>query len=397
MFEYRMMKRVLPALILCTFASMVGSGIVAPLLPTYASRLGIAGIWLGIIFGAFSLSRAFLSPVFGRLSDKQGRRRYICIGVAGYALVSLGYTWADTPEVLVVVRLLQGAASAMILPIAQAYVGDISPEGEEGKWMGYFNAAFVAGFGFGPLLGGTVSDLFDIDVAFYVMGAMNLLALVAALVLLPAKEQRKVARPGQSSFRSMSRSPLTLGLWSMSFANALGMGASQAFFPILAHEIAGATPTQVGILLTVQIMVSSLGQAFGHLGDRWNRRWLAVLGHAISLIYLAGLPFTHDFYMMVILSVITGIGAAVSSWGTSALMVTEGRKFGMGSAMATFNMVGGLGMWLGPMLGGFFAQLISTSSTFFFAAATVAFSCLLFVWLAMRRRDDGAGLPTRLA
>jgi MFS family permease len=390
-----MMKRILPVLILCTFSSMVGSGIVAPLLPIYATNLGIAGIWLGVIFGAFSLSRALLSPVFGRLSDRQGRRKFICIGVAGYTLLSVAYAFAQTQEVFLVVRLAQGAASAMIVPIAQSYVGDLCPEGEEGRWMGYFNAAFVAGFGCGPLLGGIVTDHFGMAAAFYTMGGLNLVALVVALSLLPQKEQRRVSQRGQASFRSMSRSPVTLGLWAMGFASALGAGASQAFFPILAHEIARSTPTEVGILLAIQILVSSLGQSFGRLGDRYNRSWLAVGGNAIGLIYLVGMPFARDFSMLVVLSIVTGIGAAVSSWGTSAMMVTEGRQFGMGSALATFTMVGGFGMWLGPMVGGIFAQQVGTGSAFFFAAAAVVLACALFIWLAMLRKRDApaAGQP----
>lgn len=390
-----MMKRVLPVIMLCTFCSMMGSGIVAPLLPIYATQLGITGIWLGIIYGVFSLSRACLSPVFGRLSDLKGRRIFICIGVAGYALLSVAYAFAQTQEILAIVRLLQGMASAMIVPIAQAYVGDLSPEGQEGRWMGYFNAAFAAGFGVGPLLGGLMTDHFGSQSAFFTMGAMNLIALVVAVVLLPRKEQRRVAPRGQGSFKTMSRSPLVVGLWSMGFANALGSGASQAFFPILAHEVAGATPTQVGILLGIQILVSSVGNSFGRLADRWNRRWLTVGGNAISLLYLVGMPFAHDFTILIGLSVITGIGASISSWGTSALMVTEGRRFGMGAMLSTNNVTNGIGMWLGPLAGGVLAQQIGTGSVFFFAAAMVAIACLLFIRLAIRRRQDdqAAGPP----
>jgi MFS family permease len=390
-----MIKKVLPVLCLCTFCSMVGSGIVAPLLPIYATNLGITGIWLGIIFGVFSLSRAFLSPVFGRLSDRKGRRVFICIGVAGYTALSVAYAYAETQEMLALVRLLQGAASAMIVPIAQSYVGDLTPKGEEARWMGYFNAAFAAGFGCGPLLGGIMTDHFGQQMAFFTMGALNLVALVVALSLLPRQENRRVTTGEQASFRTMSRSPITLGLWAMGFSNALGSGASQAFFPIIAHEIAGATPTQVGILLAIQILVSSVGNSFGRMGDRFNRRWLAVGGNAISLVYLVAIPFARDFSMLAILSVVTGIGSSIASWGTSALMVTEGRRFGMGASLATLTMLGGFGMWLGPMAGGIFVEHADTSSAFFFAAVAVAVACALFIWLAILRGRDrpAAGNP----
>ena len=139
-----MIKKIFPILALCVFSSMLGVGIIAPLLPLYAESMGATGIWLGIIFAGFSISRAILMPIIGRLSDRSGRKLFICTGLFIYAVISLGYIWADTISQLTLVRLVHGAAAGMIMPIAQAYVGDISPEGEEGKWMGFFYTAFFA-------------------------------------------------------------------------------------------------------------------------------------------------------------------------------------------------------------------------------------------------------------
>ena len=137
---------------------MLGIGIIAPLLPIYADNLGATGIWIGIVFAGFSISRAIIMPFIGKLSDQHGRKRFICIGLLLYAITSLGFIWADSVYQLVLVRFLQGAVAAMIVPIAQAYMGDLAPEGEEGKWMGYFNAVFFTGFGLGPLMGGALSE-----------------------------------------------------------------------------------------------------------------------------------------------------------------------------------------------------------------------------------------------
>jgi len=136
-----MIKKAFPVLALSIFSSMLGVGIIAPLLPLYADSLGATGIWLGIIFGGFSVSRAIFMPIIGRLSDHGGRKLFISIGLLVYAIISLGYIWASSVSQLTLVRLIQGAAAGMIIPIAQAYIGDISPEGEEGTWMGYFHTA----------------------------------------------------------------------------------------------------------------------------------------------------------------------------------------------------------------------------------------------------------------
>ena len=195
-----MIKKVFPILVLSIFSSMLGVGIIAPLLPLYAENLGATGIGLGIIFGGFSISRAIIMPIAGRLSDQSGRKLILGIGLLAFAIISPGYLWADSVIDLSLVRFFHGIAAGMIIPIAQAYVGDISPEGEEGKWMGYFNASFFAGFGFGPLMGGALTEHFGMNVAFYSMGGLNLLAFLVAVLLLPESSRREIAIKPHLSF-----------------------------------------------------------------------------------------------------------------------------------------------------------------------------------------------------
>src|SRR4030042_1223989 len=175
-----MIKKVFPALALSIFASMLGVGIIVPLLPLYAENLGATGIWIGIIFASFSISRAIISPFVGRLSDRRGRKLLLRLCLLISAIVSLGYT-SNSLWGLTLVRLLHGAASGMIQPVAQAYIGDVAPKGEEGKWMGYFNAAFFTGFGFGPLMGGVLTDHFGMNSSFLTMSGLNLLAFLIVI------------------------------------------------------------------------------------------------------------------------------------------------------------------------------------------------------------------------
>ena len=155
-----MIKKVFPILALSIFSSLLGSGIIAPLLPLYADSLGASGVWLGAIFAGFAVSSTISTPIFSKLSDRQGRKRYISTGLFFFGVTSVGFIWASSVYELTLIRFLQGIAGGMIIPIARAYIGDLAPEGEEGKWMGYSNAAFFAGFGVGPLLGGVLAERF---------------------------------------------------------------------------------------------------------------------------------------------------------------------------------------------------------------------------------------------
>jgi len=376
-----MIKKVFPILALSTFSSMLGVGIISPLLPLYAENLGATGIWIGIIFSSFSISRTIFMPIIGRLSDQRGRKLFLCVGLLIYSIISLGYIWASTVSQLTLVRLIQGAAAGMIIPIAQAYVGDISPEGEEGTWMGYFNAAFFTGFGFGPLLGGVLTDHFGMTVAFSTMGGLNLLAFLIAALFLPEIKQREMATNPRTSFREMGTSGIIKGLVSFRLAFALGRGAFVAFLPILAGIYIGLPPSLIGIILTVNILVMSLFQIYGGIiADRFNRRALVVIGSLINLTYLTLIPLGGNFWQLLAICALGGLGGALSMPAASAMIVEEGRKFGMGSTIAVFAMAMSIGMSIGPIVSGAIVDFINIGSVFYFSAAIGLIGTILFTW-----------------
>jgi len=376
-----MTKKAFPVLALSIFSSMLGVGIIAPLLPLYAENLGATGIWIGIIFAGFSISRAIIMPIAGRLSDRRGRKLFLSIGLLSYSIISLGYIWANSVLGLTLVRLIHGLAAGMIMPIAQAYIGDISPEGEEGKWMGYFNAAFFTGFGFGPLMGGVLTDHFGMNVAFSTMGGLNLLAFLIVALFLPKVRQRKIPASLHPSFKEMSTSSMIKGIFSFRLAFSLGRGAFAAFLPIFAGIYIGLSPTLIGILIAVNILLmSTLGIYGGHVADRFNRRILVIVGSLANLTYLALIPLGGNFWQLLGICALGGASGAIAMPAASALTVEEGRRFGMGSTMAIFGMAFSIGMAIGPILSGVIADLVNINSVFYFGAIMGLVGTSLFVW-----------------
>ena len=157
-----MIKKVFPILALCVFSATLGIGIISPLLPLYIDEIGASGVGLGVIMASYFISNSLFVPIAGRLSDRKGRKKFLTVGLMMYGLIAVGYIFAMNVVLLSLVRFGMGIAGAMTIPIAIAYLGDLSPEGEEGKWMGYANAFFFSGFGFGPLIGGVVTEHFGI-------------------------------------------------------------------------------------------------------------------------------------------------------------------------------------------------------------------------------------------
>jgi len=376
-----MLKKVFPILAVSIFSAMLGVGLITPLLPLYAQDLGATGIQLGIIFAGYGISNSILTPIMGRLSDRRGRKIFLCIGLAGYVIISLGYVWAANVSQLTLVRVIQGVAGAMIIPIAMAYIGDLSPEGEEGKWMGYANAAFFSGFGIGPLLGGALAERFGMNTSFYAMGGLCLLAFLVAVLLLPEIRQRKIGEKGHLSLKEMSTSPIVRGLFSFRLTQAIGRGSILTFLPIFAATYVGLGPTLIGVLLAVNMlpMIVLLAPA-GRLADRFNRKALVILGNIIYLITLVLIPLANTFWQQLWLCLPRATGGAISMAAATALTVEEGRKFGMGSTISILMMAMSIGFAAGPLLSGVIADSVDVNAVFYFGAAVGLIGTGLFAW-----------------
>ena len=100
-----MIKEAFPILALSIFSSILGVGMITPLLPIYAENMGATGISIGMIFAGFAISRTIIMPVSGRLSDRIGRKLFFCIGLLSYAIFPLGHVYADIVLELILVRL----------------------------------------------------------------------------------------------------------------------------------------------------------------------------------------------------------------------------------------------------------------------------------------------------
>ena len=363
------------------FVAMLGMGIVAPLLPLYAEDLGASGIWIGIIFSGFALSATIVTPIAGRLSDRWGRKLFLLIGLLSSSIVSLGYIWADNALHLTLVRLIHGAVSSIIMPVAHAYIGDISPEKEEGEWMGYLNAAFFTGLGIGPFIGGILSDHFSMSAAFLTMGSLNLLAFLIVASLLPEIKPKKTSSHPYASFKAVSTSGMVKGIFSFRLVLSIGMAAFVAFLPIFAAASIGLSQTLIGVLVAVNILVMSLAGIYGGIiADRLNRRALVIAGSLINIAYLALIPQASNFWQLLAICALGGLGGAIAMPAASALTVEEGRKFGMGSIMAIFVMAFSIGFFTGPLLGGVIADYISINSVFYFGSIVGLIGTGLFIW-----------------
>lgn len=364
----RTKKRIFNILFISVFAAMLGLGIVSPLMPIFAKDLGANGIWLGIIFSGFSLSRGIFMPIIGKISDRKGRKKFITLGLFLYSIISLLYLLAYDVYSLTAIRIIHGFASAMVIPIAMAYVGETTKEGKEGSSMGTFNVALFLGMGAGPFLGGILNDSFGISSVFYAMFCLTVSSFLITLFLLPDINYSDEVKTKKSvPFRKIIKSDIIKGLLLFRAIGAIGRGGVMSFLPIFASRI-HITPSRVGTIISVNIFLTALLQgAFGKLADRYNKFYLVLIGSTIGALALLCVPFACNFWALLLISSLMGLGGAISMPAATAITVKVGQKVGMGTSMGVFNTAMSIGMILAPLISGVVMDTLGLTSIFYVA------------------------------
>jgi len=391
-------KKILTTVLLAIFIALLGVGIIAPIMPLYATDLGATGIGLGLMVASFSISRGVLQPFVGSLSDRQGRKRFLVSGLFIYTLAGLVYTLAGSVEDLILIRAFHGVGSAMIVPIAMAYIGELAPKGQESRYMAMLNIALFSGIGGGPVIGGCFLDAVGINWPFYAMALLSAASLLLVLVFLPARPPRSGAETTLPLFKTlcrMLRSVRITGILLSRMATMMIMIPSMAFLPILMNRFMEASGVEIGLVVASRTLTNaSLQMPFGRLGDRHNKLLLLVTGSLVISGAIFVVPFASDFWDLMVLFAVTGVGEAIV-WPTlGALAAQEGEYYGHGSIMGVFNMAMSAGVLLGSIAAGAVMDILGLSYTFFLVSATLVFATITAA-LMIQGRPPGPAVDSR--
>jgi MFS family permease len=358
------------------FVSMLGFGIITPILPIYARELGASASVLGFIFGAFSLSRAVVVPWVGILSDRHGRKRFLLAGLLGISLLSLLMVTARTPLDLGLNRLGQGVFSAMLMPVAMAMVADLAPTGFEGRAFASFNTSFLLGLGLGPFLGGLIYDILGVEANFVLMSAISLFSFTLVWLKVGSPLPAVQPQPRTSFWRDMLliKDRSMQGLFINRIASNLGTGFFLTFLPVLGVS-RGLSSLQVGILFGINTLIMTFIQKPAcRLADSRYRLQAGVWGAVAGGLCKAALAWAEDFYFFLFIIIIEGIAAGIIMPAINALGISAGHRLeaGMGAVMGFFTMALSVGYLLGPIGGGWLVDLTGLDTGFCIAGCLVA-------------------------
>ncbi len=401
-----MRSRPFVALYVAVFVATMGISMVSPLLPVYAEKLGATGIWLGLTFSVFAIVQTFVGPFAGRLSDRYGRKPFIVAGLLVYLVAALGYLTAQSFYQVIAFRAFSGLGTSLIFSVARAYVGDLTPRGQEGRWLGVFATADIVGFGTGPLVAGVLREVLGFRSVFVAMAAMmGLSALVLAMWLprhSPAEMERRARqRAGSSvertdrSFREALRDRVVLAVTLHAGMVAVAAGASLSFLALRLEQGVGATPIMIGIAFATQDITGGLAQpVLGRIADRRDRRMLVAGGLAAYAALLASLGIVPTYGAAVAVLLAMGATGSLSMVAAGAIQVVAGRRAGMGTVLGLSSASNGVGIVAGSLLSGAAVSLFALEGAFFLGGAIMAAGIPVFLWLT---RGAAVAEPTAVA
>lgn len=370
------MKKHLLLLFFCLFLVMIGFGMTLPVFAFYTERLAIEGgasvreaaVHVGMLTGIFALMQFLFAPLWGRWSDRVGRKPLVLIGIGGFAIAQLMFGLADSLWLFYGARIIGGIFSAAMFPAVAAYVADLTSEEDRSRGMAWQGTALSLGVMFGPAFGGLLasSDLqlgmgpeplivSAFSLPFYAAALLASLTLPVIMLWLP----ESLRSPHAHDPRTPSGDgwlDLGIQLWpilALALAAQFGLAMFESTFALHAREMLEYGPARVGAIFTICGLVMAIfqGGAVGYLAPRMKAGYQIALGFVMMGLALTILLAARGTTLVLIIVGLLAFGIALITPNLSAL-ASKGRRQQAGAALGLRNAANSLGQATGAVFGG---------------------------------------------
>lgn len=378
---------------------MMGFGMVIPILPFYIEHFGAGGSAMGLLMAIYAVMQLIFAPIWGRMSDRYGRKPIILVGVLGNAISQLLFGLSTQLWMLFAARALAGILSSATLPTAMAYISDNTSEEDRGGGMGIIGAAMGVGMVIGPGLGGWLAGQ-SLSLPFFLAAGLSALAMLLIWLLLPEslpaeKRGEPPAASQEAQWRVMWQAlfgPIGFLLF-MAFLLSFGLTSFESIFGLYSLHRFEYGPEMVGTLLAVIGIVSAVVQ--GGLTGPLTRRWgeaavirASLLGSAIGF----GLMLLAVNLLTVILTISFFIISNAMLRPAVSSLTSRRATGGQGVAMGLNNAFMSLGRIIGPIWAGFLFD-VNISWPYLSGAVVMLIGFgLCYLWLPVERLE-GTAVP----
>jgi len=377
------MRRQLAVVFTIVFIDLVGFGIVLPLMPGFAASYGISPVAIGVLVTSFSLLQLMVSPLWGSLSDRIGRRPVLLIGLAGSTVSYLLFAFAHGFWALLASRVVAGSMGATV-GVAQAYVADITPADKRAQSLGLLGAAFALGFILGPALGGVLYSYSHSAAGFAAATFCGVNAL-AAFLWLPETPRHL----GRQARGRVPVSPLAAPL-AAAFLLVTSFAVIHVSLPLLAQHDLGLSPRRLGMLFAFSGVISAIvqGGLVGRIAPRFGEARLATVGALLMATGLALFPGSQHAGHLYLALAFLSMGSAASNPSILAAISRSTAPHLQGSALGFAQTAQNLGRIVGPLAAGALYGAYGHSAPFFAGAGIALLGA--GATLAISRRPGSA-------
>jgi len=338
-------------LFLIVFISMVGFGIILPVFPFYAERVGASPTAITWTMAAFTIGQAVATPIWGRISDAYGRRIVLILTLLGAA---------------VSYAMLAVADSLWFVIASRVFGTDITTDAERPAGLGKVGAAMGLGFVFGPATGGLLAGA-DVETANFVLPAMgaaiaSLVAMAGTMIMLPESLSQADRKPlfgkqthdvAKISLAQANRSGLTR-LFGAALVFYTSMSLMESIFPLWANDVYGMGPRDIGAVFFVLGMISILmqGGMIGPLTRRFGEKRVSIAAGLFFSVGLGGMAATTVQWQLWAALVPFGIGVGLFNPSVSSMVSKTASANERGTVMGKYQSSSAIGRVVGPLICG---------------------------------------------
>lgn len=382
-------------LFLVVFIDLVGFGLIIPLLPFYAEYFQASPDVVGMVMATYSFAQFLAAPMWGRLSDRVGRRPVLLVSLAGAVVAYIGLGLVDSLWMLFAARALGGAMAGNIAA-AFAYVADVTTPDNRARGMGLIGAAFGLGFIAGPAIGGILAgpDPINADYqtpAFVAAGlSIAALALAAARLkesLAPEMRARALAKRSRwIEFRDVLGRPKLGLLIALSFLATFVFAGMETTFAMWSRRQFGWGPEQNGYLFaSVGFLAAAIqGGLVGRLAGTFGEARLITHGAASLAAGMVLLPFSDSLIVLAASMILMVYGFSIINPSLNSLISLQVGKDEQGSVFGVGRSATTLARVVGPIWAGFLFATLGKDWPYFGGALVMAAVVILSLRILRR-------------
>jgi DHA1 family multidrug resistance protein-like MFS transporter len=367
-----------------------------PVLPLFVKALSGSDTVIGLIAAISPIAGILFSFPVGMLADRLGKKRLLLVAGGVFLAAPLLYLAVANPFWLIPIRFFHGIATAILGPVASAFIVSAYPD-SKGEKLGLYSSATLVGRTLAPLLGGAIitSFLFLGGTLTYrvVYAAAFLLAVPLFILTLTMKSDEGAAGMKKVSLADFARSLADfarngklLSTSIVEMATYFAFGCMETYLPLYLSG-QGVPAWQIGLIFSLQIVSIALTKPlFGRLADTVDRRVQIMAGIVFLAVFIAAVPLFTATIATAAIGILFGLAMSVSTVATSTYVADVARKENLGASLGALSSIMDIGHSSGPFVAGVVITATTIGGGFLAAAGVCILSAILFAVSAFRKR-----------